>query len=267
MSFSSAQALVAADLAAVERLMLKKVSSNYPPLAEALTALIGSGGKRVRPTLVLLSARFYPPAEHRRLINLAAAVESLHTATLVHDDVIDSSLLRRGQSTLNARWTPASTIMAGDYFFARAAAFAAETENPRVIRHFAETLTVIVDGELRQALTARDWGQPKESYFERIYGKTAALFEVATRTAAVLGSAPTAVEEALRAYGYNLGIAFQIVDDILDFVADEHTLGEPAGSDLRGGIITLPVYYYIQHPTRGEINSLPWSMASVGATK
>ncbi|MCO6453149.1 MAG: polyprenyl synthetase family protein [Caldilineales bacterium] len=252
MSYASAQALVADDLATVEQLMLKKIGSNYAPLAEVLTTLVHSGGKRVRPTLSLLAARFYPPAKHRRLISLAAAVESLHTATLVHDDVIDGALLRRGQSTLNAQWTPASTITAGDYFFARAAALAAETEHPRVIQLFADTLGVIVDGELRQAFTARDWSQPKEAYFDRIYGKTAALFEVATRTAAVLGAAPDEAEEALRAYGYHLGMAFQIVDDILDFVADENTLGKPAGSDLRSGIITLPVFFYIQQPERRD---------------
>ena len=252
MSFPSALALVSDDLAVVEQKMLKKVSGTYPPLAEALTSLILSGGKRVRPTLALLAARFYPPKHHQRLISLAAAVEALHTATLVHDDVIDGAFLRRGQSTLNAVWTPSSTIMAGDFFFSRAASLAAETEHPRVIKLFAETLSVIVDGELRQAFTARDWGQPKQGYYDRIYGKTAALFEVATQAAAALGDAPPDAEEALRAYGYNLGMAFQIVDDILDFVADEEVLGKPAGSDLKAGIITLPVYYYIQQPERRD---------------
>lgn len=232
--------------------MLKKVSGYYGPLADTLTGLIRSGGKRVRPTLALLAGRLHPPQQPQHLINLAAAVEALHTATLVHDDVIDGALLRRGQSTLNARWTPGSTIMAGDFFFARAAALAAETGRPRVIQLFAETLSVIVDGELRQAFTARDWSQPKQGYYDRIYGKTAALFEVATRAAALLGDAPPPAEEALRSYGYHLGMAFQIVDDILDFVADASTLGKPAGSDLAAGIITLPVYYYIQQPERRD---------------
>ena len=258
MSFASAQALVADDLAAVEAKMLKKADGadvsvrSYKPLAEALRGLIRSGGKRVRPTLVLLAARFQPPARHERLISLAAAVETLHTATLVHDDVIDGAFLRRGQATLNAAWTPSSTVMAGDFFFARAAALAAETEHPRVIQLFADTLTTIVDGELRQAFAARDWGQPKQSYYDRIYGKTAALFEVAMQTAAVLGGAPETAETALHSYGYHLGMAFQIVDDILDFVGDEATLGKPAGSDLRSGIITLPVYYYLQSPARRD---------------
>jgi len=252
MSINSAQALVAEDLAVVEQEMLQKVGGAYPPLAEVLASLIQSGGKRVRPMLVLLSARFYPPRHHSRLISLAAAVEALHSATLVHDDVIDGALLRRGQNTLNAVWTPDSTIMAGDFFFSRAAALVAETQNPRVISQFAEALCTIVDGELRQAFTARDWSQPKEGYYTRIYGKTAALFELATQTAAILGDAPTEAEEALRSYGNNLGMAFQIVDDILDFVADDETLGKPAGSDLRSGIITLPVYYYIQKPERRD---------------
>lgn len=252
MSITSAQALVADDLAAVEAKLMKKITGAYPPLVDVLNGLIRSGGKRVRPTLALLAARFHPPHPHQRLISLAAAVEALHTATLVHDDVIDGALMRRGQSTLNAVWTPASTIMAGDFFFARAASLAAETEHPRVIQQFADTLGVIVDGELRQAFTARDWGQPKQGYYDRIYGKTAALFETVVQTAAMLGEAPPEDEEALRCYGYNLGMAFQIVDDILDFMADEATLGKPAGSDLRSGIITLPVYYYIQQPQRRD---------------
>ncbi len=247
-SLATARNLVADDLAAVEKKMQRAVGDAYPPLTEALTSLLRSGGKRVRPMLTLLAGRFYPPDDHEKLISLAAAIEALHTSTLVHDDVIDGALLRRGRSTLNARWTPSSTIMAGDFFFARAARLVAETEHPRVIQMFARALEVIVDGELRQAFTARDWSQPKESYYQRIYGKTAALFELATQTPAVLGAAPADQEEALRRFGYHLGMAFQIVDDILDFVADEATLGKPAGSDLRSGIITLPVYFYIQDP-------------------
>jgi geranylgeranyl pyrophosphate synthase len=252
MSLDTARSLVADDLAAVEKKMQKAVGNAYEPLSDALQLLIRSGGKRVRPMLTLLSGRFYPPDDSQRLISLAAAIESLHTSTLVHDDVIDGAFLRRGKSTLNAVWTPSSTIMAGDFFFARAAGLVADTEHPRVISLFAQALQVIVDGELRQAFSARDWSQPKESYYERIYGKTAALFELATRSPAALGNAPAAPEEALRSFGYHLGMAFQIVDDILDLTADEKTLGKPAGSDLRAGIITLPVYFYIQQPERRQ---------------
>lgn len=251
-SLATARNLVADDLAAVEKKMQKAVGDAYDPLAEALTGLVRSGGKRVRPMLTLLAGRFHPPDDPEKLISLAAAIEALHTSTLVHDDVIDGALLRRGRSTLNARWTPSSTIMAGDFFFARAARLVAETDHPRVIQMFARALEIIVDGELRQAFTARDWSQPKESYYQRIYGKTAALFELATQTPAALGAAPEAHETALRRFGYHLGMAFQIVDDVLDFVADEATLGKPAGSDLRAGIITLPVYFYIQDPARRE---------------
>ncbi|NOZ50719.1 MAG: polyprenyl synthetase family protein [Chloroflexi bacterium] len=253
MSLDSARALVAADLAAVETKMAQAVGkSDYAPLADALQGLVRSGGKRVRPTLTLLAGRFYPPTQHHHLISLAAAIESLHTATLVHDDVVDGALLRRGKSTLNALWMPSSTIMAGDFFFARAAGLVAETEHPRVIRLFAQALQIIVDGELRQAFSMRDWSQPKGSYYERIYGKTAALLELATQSPSVLGEAPPEHEQALRRFGHHLGMAFQIIDDILDFVADAQTLGKPAGSDLRAGIITLPVYYYIQQPARRD---------------
>jgi len=252
MTLDTARSLIATDLAAVEKKMQKAVGHAYGPLSDALQLLIRSGGKRVRPMLTLLAGRFYPPDDHGKLISLAAAIEALHTSTLVHDDVIDGALLRRGKSTLNAVWTPSSTIMAGDFFFARAAGLVAETGHPRVIQLFADTLNIIVDGELRQAFSARDWSQPKESYYQRIYGKTAALFELATRAPAALGDAPAAQEEALRRFGNHLGMAFQIMDDILDFVADETTLGKPAGSDLRAGIITLPVYFYIQQPQRRQ---------------
>jgi geranylgeranyl pyrophosphate synthase len=252
MPITAARNLVADDLAAVEKKMQKAVGNAYGALSDALQLLISSGGKRVRPMLTLLLGQHFPPAKHDRLISLAAAIESLHTATLVHDDVIDGALLRRGKSTLNALWTPSSTIMAGDFFFARAAGLVAETKHPRVIELFAKTLQIIVDGELRQAFSARDWSLPKEGYYQRIYGKTAALFELAAQSPAVLGSAPDAHEEALRSFGYHLGMAFQIIDDILDFVADEERLGKPAGSDLRAGIITLPVYYYIQTPERRQ---------------
>jgi geranylgeranyl pyrophosphate synthase len=243
MSLDFARNLVADDLAAVEKKMQKAVGNAYEPLSDDLQLLISSGGKRVRPMLTLLAGRFYPPDDPQKLISLAAAIEALHTSTLVHDDVIDGALLRRGKSTLNAVWTPSSTIMAGDFFFARAAGLVAETEHPRVIKLFASTLDVIVDGELRQAFSARDWSQPKESYYERIYGKTAALFELATRSPAALGDAPEDQEEALRHFGLHLGMAFQIVDDILDITADQSLLGKDIGSDVEKNKATYPALY------------------------
>jgi geranylgeranyl pyrophosphate synthase len=188
-------------------------------------------------------------ADYPRVLALAASVEMLHTATLVHDDVIDDALLRRGAPTLNADWSKGSTVMAGNYMFGQAAQFSAETGQMRVINLFSDTLDTIVNGELRQLFARDELDQPKENYYRRIYAKTASLFCAATEGAAVLTGLDEGQIEQLRNYGYNFGMAFQIVDDILDFTGDERSLGKPAGGDLRQGTFTLPFFYYLQgHP-------------------
>jgi geranylgeranyl pyrophosphate synthase len=234
------------DLKWVESKMRAMGEDVFGPLSEAFLHLIGSGGKRLRPALALVAYHFFSDEESEKIISLAAAVETLHTATLVHDDLIDNAILRRGKTTLNAVWTKGATVLAGDYLFARAAGFAAETGNVRVVQLFAETLRIICDGELRQMFTSRQWDLPKDNYYTRIFAKTASLFASAARSGAVLAGAPREGEDALHDYAYNLGMAFQIVDDILDFVGDESVLGKPVGSDLRQGTVTLPFYYYLQ---------------------
>ena len=236
-------ALVRPDLDRLEARLRDVSDVPHPPLAEVVSQLVRAGGKRLRPAVAFLVNRLYPAPPDRSLA-LAAAVEMLHTATLVHDDLIDEAALRRGFPTLNTVWSPAATILAGDYMFGRAARYAAATEHPRVIRLFAETLGVIVKGELRQ-LYDRPVGVPsRQDYLDRIYGKTAALFAVAAEGAAELGGAPDWAVAQLRDYGLNLGMAFQVVDDILDFTATEAQLGKPVGGDLREGIVTLPVMLY-----------------------
>lgn len=244
---------IQAGLAQVEVKMKNIESSLFAPLAHAFVDLIGSGGKRLRPTLALLASQVREAQSDSprfpQIVALAASVEMLHTATLVHDDVIDGALLRRGAPTLNALWNRGATILAGNFMFARAAYFASETNNPRVIRIFADTLETIVNGELHQLSTRHDFRQDKEGYYQRIYAKTASLFAAATEAAAVLAGLVEEEVQALRAYGHNLGMAFQIVDDILDFTGSDATLGKPAGSDLRGGTVTLPFFYFLQtHP-------------------
>ena len=237
--------LVREDLAQVEAKMHQTAEDAYAPLGQAFTMLLESGGKRLRPAMAILAARFHP-CDQNKLTSLAAALETLHTATLVHDDVIDGSLLRRGHPTLNASWNQGATVLAGDYLFARAAGFAAETEDVRVIQLFSQTLMTICDGELRQLFAMQRWEQPKEEYYRRIYAKTASLFAAATESGAVLSEAPEPEIIALRDYGRYFGMAFQIVDDILDFVGDEKVMGKPAGSDLRQGTVTLPVFYFMR---------------------
>lgn len=239
--------LVRDDLVRVESKMLTiGGGGTYAPLAEAFLALLGSGGKRLRPALALAAYGFFAQPASDKAIAVSAAVETLHNATLVHDDLIDNALVRRGITTLNAVWNKGATVLAGDYLFARAAGFAAETEDVRVIQLFAETLRIIVEGELRQLFSSRQWRQPKDAYYPRIFAKTASLFASATRSGAILGGATPVQEQALYDYGHHFGMAFQIVDDILDFAGEEATLGKPVGGDLRQGIMTLPFFYYLQ---------------------
>ena len=240
--------LIREELECVERKMREVSHIEYEQLRAILDYILGSGGKRLRPALVLLSSKFYP-TDAEKVTSLAAAVETLHTATLVHDDLIDNAFLRRGNPTLNAMWNSAATVLTGDYLFARAAAFAAETESVRVVSIFAQTLMTICSGELNQ-IFGGDGGRPtREYYYQRIYSKTASLFAASAEAGAVLGEAPQTEAQALRDYGHNLGMAFQIVDDILDFAGNEGDLGKPIGSDLRQGIVTLPTICFLEaHP-------------------
>ncbi len=241
---------VRAGLQRVEIKMKTVDSALFAPLASAFLDLIGSGGKRLRPALALMAAEFngslQGKPDYEKVIALAASVEMLHTSTLVHDDVIDGALLRRSSPTLNAAWSGGSTVLAGNYMFGSAARFSAETKNIRVIHKFSETIKIIVDGELRQLLDRNNYHQEKSAYYQRIYAKTASLFCAATEGAAILSDLPDAMIVQLRDYGYNFGMAFQIIDDILDFTGDENSLGKPAGSDLRQGTLTLPFFYFLR---------------------
>jgi geranylgeranyl pyrophosphate synthase len=240
--------LICEDLERVERKMRELSHIEYAQLRATLDYILGSGGKRLRPALVLLSSKFYP-ADAEKVASLAAAVETLHTATLIHDDLIDDSFLRRGNPTLNALWNSAATVLTGDYLFARAAAFAAETKSVRVVSIFAQTLMTICNGELKQIFGNNEGQAIRDYYYQRIYNKTASLFAASSETGAILSGASESEVRALRDYGYNLGMAFQIVDDVLDFAGDEGELGKPVGSDLRQGIITLPTICFLEaHP-------------------
>ncbi len=235
--------------------MRQQADDRHPDLQAALHHIIDAGGKRVRPTVVLLVGSLLQ-ADREKLLTLAAAIEMLHTATLVHDDLIDGALLRRGNPTLNAQWTPAATVLTGDFVFARAAKLAAETDSVAVMKQFAETLAVMVNGELTQMFDSR--GVPsRENYYQRIYAKTASLFELSTYAPALLGQADETLRQTMREYGRLIGNAFQIVDDILDFTGQQTTVGKPIGSDLLQGLITLPALYYIEnHPSDERVQRL-----------
>ena len=251
------------EMRQVEELMRAQADGHHPELRAALHHLLGAGGKRIRPTLVLLTGNMLG-ADPDKLITLAAAVEMLHTATLVHDDLIDGALLRRGNPTLNARWSPASTVLTGDFIFARAAKLAAETDCLPLMRLFAETLAIIVNGELTQLFSSRDIAN-RENYNQRIFAKTASLFEMSARGAAMISPVDEATVETMQDYGYQVGMAFQIVDDILDFNGEQAEVGKPVGSDLLQGLITLPTLHYIEeHPDDPNIRPLLEGNYSVG---
>ena len=236
--------------------MRVQADDSHPDLRAALEHLLAAGGKRVRPTLGLLVGNMLG-AEEARLITLGAAVELLHTATLVHDDLIDGALLRRGIPTLNARWSPPATVLTGDFLFARAAKLAADTDHLPLMKAFSETLAIIVNGELTQMFSSRGVIE-RDNYYKRIYAKTASLFEMTSRAAAMISPVDEHQVEAMRDFGYQIGMAFQVVDDILDFNGDQAAVGKPVGSDLLNGLVTLPAIYYAEaHPDDPDVLSLP----------
>jgi geranylgeranyl pyrophosphate synthase len=231
--------LIQPDMVEVEALIRSTSRVDFQYMAELLEYSLEAGGKRIRPALTLLSGQFYD-YDTSYIYPMAVAVELLHTATLIHDDAIDKSAVRRGRSTINAVWGEDQAILLGDYLFARAGETCASTGNVRVIRLFSQTLATISSGEIRQAYDAFRLEQTREDYFYKIGRKTASLFQLSTESGAVLSGAPESAVQALVEYGYNLGIAFQIVDDILDFIGTREELGKPVGSDLMQGTLTLP---------------------------
>jgi geranylgeranyl pyrophosphate synthase len=218
-------------------------------LTEALTYVFQTSGKRIRPALVMLSGKL--GTYHRdRLVTLAAAVEAVHTATLVHDDTVDHALTRRGLGTISALWNPKVAILIGDFLFAQSAELAAQLESVPIISLLADTVMAMSSGELRQLASSQARVVDEADYFHRIGGKTASLFSMCCEGAAIVSEQTVERQESLRSYGANLGLAFQIADDVLDFVGDEADLGKPVGNDLRQGTITLPVILWAQEESR-----------------
>jgi geranylgeranyl pyrophosphate synthase len=181
----------------------------------------------------------------------------LHLATLIHDDLIDDANTRRGAPTINSKWDSKATVLAGDYIWAKAAKIAADVGNTKVLAIFAESVMVLIEGEIKQDYVGAAYTPNREEYYNRIYAKTASLFEGALRSAATLGDASPEEIKALGAYGRKLGMAFQIIDDVLDFVGTQAEVGKPVGNDLRQGVITLPaILYYEKHPTHPTLRSV-----------
>ena len=235
--------------------MRAQADGHHPNLAAALNHLLSSGGKRIRAVVTLLTGGMLS-ADPDHLVTLAAAIETLHTATLVHDDLIDGALIRRGIPTLNAQWSPAATVLTGDFVFARAAKLAAETESIKAMLMFSDTLATIVNGEITQLFSSRGIAS-RENYYRRIYAKTASLFETAASAAALLSPVEEDVIKEMARFGYEIGMAFQMVDDILDFTGEQATIGKPVANDLRQGLITLPALYYLEsRPSDADMQAI-----------
>ncbi len=239
-SLDKVNALVAADLGRVNQLILKRMDSNVALIPQLAGHIIAAGGKRLRPTLTLASARLsgYKGERH---IALAACVEFIHTATLLHDDVVDESDLRRGMATANNVWGNQASVLVGDFLFARAFQLMVEDGSLEVLDILSSASAQIAEGEVAQLTTANNTETSESAYLEVIRGKTATLFAAACRVGSVVAGRPQAQEEALDNYGLNLGIAFQLVDDVLDYSASQAKLGKAIGDDFREGKITLPI--------------------------
>lgn len=246
---------IRADMEKVEERLLRASDVEFPVLRMAVQNLLRAGGKRVRPAVAILASQFYE-ADADKVISAAAAIEMLHTATLVHDDMIDRANTRRGHPTLNSQWSGEATVLTGDYMFAVSAWLAAETDSVPVVQIFSRVLMTICNGELRQLLADRQWPPTRDAYEKRIYSKTASLFAASAEVGAVLSAAPADKVALIRRYGYGLGMAFQIVDDVLDYVGDPAELGKPVGSDLSQGIVTLPALLYLEQTQSPEAEAL-----------
>ncbi len=242
------------DLMAVENRLVEVPAGHHEMLAAAIQNLFTAGGKRLRPVTTLLITRMLA-ANREHAVAVSAAVEMLHTATLVHDDLIDGAMLRRGAPTLNSIWSSDIAVLVGDYLFARGAKLIASVQSVPIMEIFAETLSIILNGEITQKFTK--WQVDRAEYYDRIYAKTAALFVLSTQSGALLGGAAPSQLKALIDFGHAIGMAFQIVDDILDFTGSTRRVGKPIGGDLRQGLVTLPTIYFSEaYPADPDLNHL-----------
>jgi octaprenyl-diphosphate synthase len=246
--FTNIRRLVEDETAAVDRLILQELSSDVVLINQIGRYIVNSGGKRLRPMLLLLAAKAldYRGQQH---ITLAAVIEFIHTATLLHDDVVDESTLRRGQNTANALWGNSASVLVGDYLYSRSFELMVRVQNLRIMEVLSKTTTAIAEGEVLQLLNCNNPAATEKDYLEVIARKTAILFSAAAQLAAILAGEPEPVEAAMSSYGLHLGTAFQLIDDALDYRANPEELGKNLGDDLADGKSTLPLIYAIEHGT------------------
>ena len=282
MDLAAIKRLSDSEMKAVDQLIMTQLRSDVALINQLGLYIISAGGKRLRPLLAVLAARAlgYQGDQHH---TLAAVVEFIHTSTLLHDDVVDESDMRRGRETANAKFGNEASVLVGDFLYSRAFQLMVSMGSMRVMEILADSTNVIAEGEVMQLMNCNDPDTTESRYFSVIYSKTARLFEAATQLGAVLAEQPSHIEEAMAAYGRHLGTAFQLVDDILDYTADATTMGKEVGDDLAEGKPTLPLLYAMWHGTaeqaqlirtaieqggqREKLGEVMLAMAETGAIK
>ena len=250
-STAAALALIADEMSAMDAVIRRRLQSDVPLVAQVSHYIIAAGGKRLRPALVLLMCGALGYRGEQRL-NLAAVVEFIHTATLLHDDVVDESTLRRGRLTANEVFGNPASVLVGDFLYSRAFQMMVEAGDMRIMRTLAEATNVIAEGEVLQLMNMHDAALSEEGYLRVIRSKTAKLFEASARLAALLAQSSPAVEQHCAAYGQALGTAFQVIDDVLDYDGDALEMGKNLGDDLREGKVTLPLIIAMQRGNDAE---------------
>jgi octaprenyl-diphosphate synthase len=263
---AAALALIAGDMQAMDAVITRRLSSDVPLVSQVSQYIIAAGGKRLRPALLLLMCGALDYRGEQRF-NLAAVVEFIHTATLLHDDVVDESTLRRGRATANASFGNPASVLVGDFLYSRAFQMMVDAGDMRIMQTLAEATNVIAEGEVLQLMNMHDASLSEEGYLRVIRSKTAKLFEASARLAALLAGAPPAIEQACADYGQALGTAFQVIDDVLDYDGDAAEMGKNLGDDLREGKATLPLIIAMQRGTLAEQTTIRHAIETGGTER
>ena len=263
-STAAALALIAEDMRAMDAVIARRLASDVPLVAQVSQYIIAAGGKRLRPALMLLMCGALGYQGPQRLL-IAAVVEFIHTATLLHDDVVDESTLRRGRSTANEVFGNPASVLVGDFLYSRAFQMMVEAGDMRIMQTLAEATNVIAEGEVLQLMNMHDANLTEEGYLRVIRSKTAKLFEASARLAALLAQACDSVEQQCAQYGQALGTAFQVIDDVLDYDGDALEMGKNLGDDLREGKVTLPLIIAMQRGTEAQRSTIRQAIESSGA--
>lgn len=253
MDIKTIQSLIEQDMLSVNQLIFEQMQSDVALVNQLGLYIVNSGGKRVRPMLTLLVAKALEAEQQNKHITLATIIEFIHTATLLHDDVVDESNLRRGEPTANAEFGNAASVLVGDFIYTRSFQLMVGLNNMEVMQILADATNIIAEGEVLQLMNCNDPDTTEQSYMQVIYSKTAKLFEAATLLPAVVSEQPKNIKEALKLYGMHLGTAFQLVDDVLDYSANAELLGKNIGDDLAEGKPTLPLIYAMKSGTETQV--------------